>query len=680
MIHSLSAYLKYGVYAICLLSLGSCIPEMPEEINLNVRPQSGLWTNPTFKKIYNFQDQLLTDSLLPFLNNEDPTWRVVAARSFASVRDSEAIPGLCRLLQDTVLEVREAAAFSLGQIGDVAAEDCLIGAFDAATNDRIRLQLNGAILEALGKCGSEKTMKFLASVNSYSPNDTALLMGQVLGLYRFGLRALHAPEGTKRMVLITGNSQYPGEVRLMSAHYLARIKDLALDTFKNELIPLFLKEKNAEIRMVLAVILGKINRVEAENALLYRFAEENDSRVKINILRALKNKNYPFARTAAYKSLKASDQSLSREAGSFFLEKGIAAEAKTYWTLASDSLISWPVRALLYAAANRHLYQRDTIGKEKYRLNAEIKTRYLTAENPEAKAAFLKALGEYGRNYRFIRQQMWEAQDYRVKTAAAESLSALCAAENFDRQFRKNRKFVEKELAFIFQEAFSIQDAGISAVAAGALRNKDRNFRTILPDISFLDSALMQLILPREQETKQEIEATISFWKGINSYKPKQPVFNHPIKWSTLANISNTVEAIMTLEKGTVILELYPDVAPATVANFIDLSKSGFFKGKNFHRIVPGFVSQGGCPRGDGYGSLSYSIRSELYPIYYNQPGRLGMASAGNHTEGTQFFITHAATPHLDGNYTLFGQVKSGFSLVSQLTPGDKIINISIRD
>jgi cyclophilin family peptidyl-prolyl cis-trans isomerase/HEAT repeat protein len=680
MIHSLSAYLKYGVYAICLLSLGSCIPEMPEEINLNVRPQSGLWTNPTFKKIYNFQDQLLTDSLLPFLNNEDPTWRVVAARSFASVRDSEAIPGLCRLLQDTVLEVREAAAFSLGQIGDVAAEDCLIGAFDAATNDRIRLQLNGAILEALGKCGSEKTMKFLASVNSYSPNDTALLMGQVLGLYRFGLRALHAPEGTKRMVLITGNSQYPGEVRLMSAHYLARIKDLALDTFKNELIPLFLKEKNAEIRMVLAVILGKINRVEAENALLYRFAEENDSRVKINILRALKNKNYPFARTAAYKSLKASDQSLSREAGSFFLEKGIAAEAKTYWTLASDSLISWPVRALLYAAANRHLYQRDTIGKEKYRLNAEIKTRYLTAENPEAKAAFLKALGEYGRNYRFIRQQMWEAQDYRVKTAAAESLSALCAAENFDRQFRKNRKFVEKELAFIFQEAFSIQDAGISAVAAGALRNKDRNFRTILPDISFLDSALMQLILPREQETKQEIEATIAFWNGSNSFKPKQPVFNHPIKWSTLANISNTVEAIMTLEKGTVILELYPDVAPATVANFIDLSKSGFFKGKNFHRIVPGFVSQGGCPRGDGYGSLSYSIRSELYPIYYNQPGRLGMASAGNHTEGTQFFITHAATPHLDGNYTLFGQVKSGFSLVSQLTPGDKIINISIRD
>ena len=116
------------------------------------------------------------------------------------------------------------------------------------------------------------------------------------------------------------------------------------------------------------------------------------------------------------------------------------------------------------------------------------------------------------------------------------------------------------------------------------------------------------------------------------------------------------------------------------MANFIELSKSGFFKGKNFHRIVPNFVSQGGCPRGDGFGSLPYSIRSELPQIYYDRPGCLGMASAGNHTEGTQFFITHSATPHLDGNYTLFGQVKSGLSLATQLAPGDKIINISIRD
>lgn len=672
--------IRLSFFIVSLLILVSCIPEMPEEVILRVRPQSKLWTNSTFKKIYQFQDKLLTDSLIPYLNDGDPTWRVQAAKAFSSIKDAKAIKFLCPLLKDTVMEVRFAAAYSLGQIGDNAAENCLVDAFDSSAKDGESLKLNSIILEALGKCGSEKILKYLSSISTYLPGDTALLMGQVLGLYRFASRSMHSEEGTRRMVSMTTNTQYPQEVRLISAHYLARTRNLVLDTFKNELIPLFQKEKSAEIRMVLATILGRINRIEAENALLGGFNLENDSRVKINILRALKNKNYEFSRVLAYKSLKASDMSLSREAGSFFLENGVAKEAKTYWKLTSDSLLTWPVRALLYAAANRHLYQRDSVSKEKYKLNAEIKNQYIKAESVEAKAAYLKALGEHGWNYRYINQQMWEAKHYVVKTAAAESLASLCSAVNFDKQFRKNRKYVEKDLAIILKNAFLMNDAGVSAVIAGALRNEDRNFRNILPEISFLDSALLKLDLPKEQETKQEIEMTRAFLKGITAPIIEKPTFNHPINWDILANVTQQVEATITLKKGSIVLSLFPDIAPGTVANFISLSKSGFFKGKNFHRIVPNFVSQGGCPRGDGYGSLAYSIRSELPQIYYDRPGCVGMASAGNHTEGTQFFITHSATPHLDGNYTLFGEVKSGLSLASQITPGDKIINISIRE
>jgi len=676
----ITSNVKIILVFLSLISVLSCVPEMPEEVMLTVRPQSKLWTDATFQKLYDFQDRLLTDSLIPYLKDEDPTWRIVAARAFSSIKDPKVISSLCPLLTDTVIAVREAAAFSLGQIGELSAETCLIEAFDAAANERDILQLNGIILEALGKCGTEKTMKYLGSVTSYLPRDTALLMGQVLGLYRFAMRGMHSEEGTKRMVSITTNNQYPEQIRLISAHYLARTKQLGLDTFKNELIPQFQRERNTEIRMVLATILGRINNLEAENALLNQFNDETDSRVKINMLRALRVKNYEFARVPAYKSLKAADPSLNREAGQFFLEKGIAGEAKTYWKLTTDSLLTWPVRALLYAAANRHFYQRDTIGKEKYKLNAEIKNQYVKAERAEEKAAYLKALGEHGWNYRYLNQQMWEARDYIVKTAAAESLASLCSAENFDRQFRKNRKYVEKELAIILKNAFLINDSGVSAVIAGALRKEERNFRTILVDISFLDSALLKLKLPAEQETKQEIELTIAFWKGQNEPVLEKPVFNHPLNWRVLANVTNQAEATITMEKGSIVIALFPDIAPGTVANFITLSKSGFFKGKNFHRIVPNFVSQGGCPRGDGFGSLSYSIRSELPQIYYDRPGYVGMASAGNHTEGTQFFITHSATPHLDGNYTLFGQVKRGLSLANQITPGDKIINISIRE
>jgi HEAT repeat protein len=276
--------IRLSFFIVSLLTLVSCIPEMPEEVILRVRPQSKLWTNSTFKKIYHFQDKLLTDSLIPYLSDGDTTWRVQAAKAFSSIKDAKAIEFLCPLLKDTVMEVRFAAAYSLGQIGDIAAENCLVDAFDPSSNEGEMLKLNGIILEALGKCGSDRIMKYLSSISTYLPGDTALLMGQVLGLYRFGMRSMHSDEGTKRMVSMTINNQYPHEVRLMSAHYLARTRNLVLDTFKNDLIPSFQREKSAEIRMVLATILGRINRLEAENALLGGFNLESDDRVKISVI------------------------------------------------------------------------------------------------------------------------------------------------------------------------------------------------------------------------------------------------------------------------------------------------------------------------------------------------------------------------------------------------------------
>ena len=170
---------------------------------------------------------------------------------------------------------------------------------------------------------------------------------------------------------------------------------------------------------------------------------------------------------------------------------------------------------------------------------------------------------------------MWEAKNYVVKTAAAESLASLCSAVNFDKQFRKNRKYVEKDLAIMLKNAFLMNDGGVGAVVGGGLRNEDRNFRNILPDPSFLDSALLKLVLPKEQETKQEIEMTKAFWKGMNAPIIEKPTFNHPINWSILAKVTQQVEATITIKKGTIVLALFPDIAPGTVANFIALSKSG---------------------------------------------------------------------------------------------------------
>ena len=121
-----------------------------------------------------------------------------------------------------------------------------------------------------------------------------------------------------------------------------------------------------------------------------------------------------------------------------------------------------------------------------------------------------------------------------------------------------------------------------------------------------------------------------------------------------------------------------PLAAPGSVLNFINLVDKGFYAGKKFHRVVPNFVIQGGCPRGDGYGSLDYTIRSELPSLSYDEQGYVGMASAGRHTEGTQFFITHSPTLHLDGEYTIFGKVTEGMDVVHNIMVGDSIQQVSV--
>jgi cyclophilin family peptidyl-prolyl cis-trans isomerase len=223
-------------------------------------------------------------------------------------------------------------------------------------------------------------------------------------------------------------------------------------------------------------------------------------------------------------------------------------------------------------------------------------------------------------------------------------------------------------------------DPGVIAVVAGALRNKDRDFKGLYDnDLKFLDEALQKLSLPQEIETYNELKKTIDFFAGNKDSEPLKPEYNHPIDWSILTSLKEKPKAKISTDRGSIILELYPKKAPGTVANFVKLANEGFFDGKNFHRVVPNFVIQGGCPRGDGYGSLDYSIRSELPPMHYDREGYVGMASAGNHTEGTQFFITHSPTPHLDGNYTIFARVERGMEAVHKILVGDKIQSIKIE-
>jgi len=138
---------------------------------------------------------------------------------------------------------------------------------------------------------------------------------------------------------------------------------------------------------------------------------------------------------------------------------------------------------------------------------------------------------------------------------------------------------------------------------------------------------------------------------------------------------------LITLENGHEIrLELFPQDAPKTVENFVTLAKKGFYNGLTFHRVVPGFVVQGGCPKGNGTGGPGYTVPAEFNKNKHVR-GSLAMArSQDPDSAGSQFYFTYGAQPHLDNNYTVFGKVTSGMEHVDSIRQGDRMTSITITE
>jgi len=153
---------------------------------------------------------------------------------------------------------------------------------------------------------------------------------------------------------------------------------------------------------------------------------------------------------------------------------------------------------------------------------------------------------------------------------------------------------------------------------------------------------------------------------------------------------TKTYTATFKTEKGDIVAELYADRAPLTVENFVNLARAGFYDGTTFHRVINGFMAQGGDPTGTGTGGPGYQFGDEFHPsLRHDGAGVLSMANAGPGTNGSQFFITHGPTPHLDDRHSVFGKVTSGMDVLMSIRerdpqrdrqPGDRIETVEITE
>ncbi|MDA9325832.1 peptidylprolyl isomerase [Saprospiraceae bacterium] len=654
-----------------MITINSCVPPSNEIITDINNANSDL----VYQGIYNHQDKQNIDSVLLYFNHSNPGYRLAAVNAMASIQSELSIDSLVEILGDPIIEVRTAAAYALGQIGNLETVDPLMNAFVNKDTSDVDNVFNSTILEAIGKTGNKSLLDVLASVESYRITDTLLLLGQSRAIYRYANRGINTQKGTNRMVELASNQAYPNEVRVIAANYLARAKDIDISKSQFRIAEALIGASDPNVRMAIALALRKVTEPDILKILQSQFIVEKDYRVKVNILKAFGSYKYIDNIDLILDHLDDENIHVANAAAQYLVDHGKRDDVEIYKTFAKKNL-DHTVRAKIYASVLKHLpsyyiESRAIIRSSLLRYIKELKGKPYVAKH------YVAALGQDPYSYAYLKEAAIDSGVVTIRTAGMEALSKIVSGKSFVNTFRFRSDRVKIEILDIIKEQFAKGDVGTMAIGAGILSNEKIGYRNLIQNDSFLIAAAAKLSLPREIETYNEIKKALAYINNVK-YKAEKNSYNHPINWKTLATVSDSTIAVVRTNKGNFTIKLFGNTTPGSVANFIDLANDDFFDNKVYHRVVSNFVIQGGCPRGDGYGSLDYSIRSELPQLYYDDEGYVGMASAGLNTEGTQWFVTHSPTPHLDGKYTIFGKVTEGMDVVHQIVEGDKIIDVII--
>jgi cyclophilin family peptidyl-prolyl cis-trans isomerase/HEAT repeat protein len=609
-----------------------------------------------------------------------------AALAAGRIGDRAAVAPLATLLRDPEAEVRQMAAFALGLVGDALAVDPLV----AALRDPEGI-VRARAAEALGQIGEARAAPALAQMvlaalperaplvtvrgdDPSSPNDpwvearlglvaltrlkdvraaeSVLLRG---GRPRFDWwastwAAMRLESPALRPVLAAAVASNDPVSRAFGARGLGAIKDTAAVDL---LVPLVRdRDETVVVNAVRALgLLGDAKAVSAVAGLL----RAPSSVLRMEGLRALAalppdpslrerivgevGAREPWVRSAALLALAHLDR---------------AEFALVLSGLDPDP--EWSVRAGMAAAlaeAGDESSQRA--------LYAMLKD-----EDPRVLPAVLQALrrARGADAVDTLRQHLAHA-DMGVRAAAAEGLVELKATGLSDELGRSYRTSI----------ADGDVEARLSVVGALAAQ-KDAASTAVLREAAERDPARVVRVraaaalrergeTARDPGPEEVRRPAVDYRTAMAPYEPRPgaPVF--------------TPRAFLKTRHGTIEIHLNVVEAPLTVDTFLSLARRGYFNGLTFHRVVPGFVAQGGDPRGDGYGGPGFTIRCEYGQRSYGR-GMVGMALAGKDTGGSQFFVSLAPAPHLDGRYTIFGWVAKGMDVADKLIPGDVIERVEV--
>jgi cyclophilin family peptidyl-prolyl cis-trans isomerase/HEAT repeat protein len=625
------------------------------------------YTDLEIRKIIELQHNANTSALLGYFKSTNASHKKQAIMAFATLKDTTSIAALLEVAKlDKSAEMKALAAFALGQQAHKNASLAIANLIQKEKLPSVKAKL----MEALGKCGDKDALDYLVQLK-FKKTDTVNTLGQAKALFYFVSKDIISASAVQ-LAIDFMHPEQGKSTREITSYTFSRIKKYDLsDNFVIVTI-LALHEKNETIRRNMAFALNRLRPEYAMKAFQTLMKKETSAQVRISALRGMKNLEYDSVKTFFFSSLNHKNQYVRQTASEMLLQMGKNTDAQVYMDKATAET-DWIIRSILYSAALKFAPDKNKIA-----YSATIKSAYEASGNAYEKGALLKALANHLENHEFIAKEVFKENTYIIKTNGFEALMAIRKESGFTKTYTAKLK-QKVDLRKIFWgytlKALQTNDVALVALAAELIREPKMRAKLEFTDTKLLQEAMAKLTLPRDIETAIEINKTLEF-VGAAKIATNTQKASKNINWDI---ISENKKAKIETDKGEIMLELFPDETPETVINFIELVNAGFYTDKIFHRVIPNFVIQTGCPRGDGYGNIEHTICSEFTTKSFGE-AYIGMASAGQNTEGSQWFITHVATPHLDGRYTTFGKVTKGLDVVNKINIGDKVLKITFVD
>jgi cyclophilin family peptidyl-prolyl cis-trans isomerase/HEAT repeat protein len=683
-------------------------------------------------RIMKAEDERRWDNdLKELLKSSRPTVRTRAALAAGRIGDEAAVAPLAELLKnDNDQRVRSMAAFGLGEIQAASGADPLLAALKTAGEPD---ELRARCLEALSKIAQslpreqEARAKELGTVivdtlKAESERKSPLNRDVML----LGLTAVLRARAVAGGPVVAGflRNRDP-RVRADAANTLARLR---VKDGNSDLRTMVKEDIDPVVRANAARVLGATEDTESFDALLDRAINDPDSRVRVSAIRSL----------ASLKDTRAADSLVKRGIAitssrftaaspdvnevleiattlSRLLTRQDHKEAVAWLFSVSKTLASAAPEvelALVRIAPEAYLSALGNDAAAKRKVQETIMINWKSASGLAAGLGEFAAIPDSYSNKASLARSaetlLRAMLDYRNAGFQINTLVAVHSEYAIPDVLRALAAFKPADLPSILRTHLNESDVIVRGTAADLLGETPpsaentqalatalrRATKDQLNDavLSTLDALGAQKTAEANEVIKTALDSPDhlirrravailktnnagDFSSRIGTVKTGNVTADYQ---RAISRMGKRVRAEVTTSKGSFTIELLPQDAPLNVDNFVVLAQSGYFKNIVFHRVVPNFVIQGGDPRGDGNGGPDHQVRCEINEVPYDR-GAVGMALSAKDTGGSQWFVTHAPQPHLDGGYTVFGRVVAGMDVVDRIVRGDSIKSITIR-